>query len=110
MTQAEMPPFSLLISFWMIGAFLMAAKRFAEYRFIGNSATASGGAVAISGGAINLSTILIQSNSAAARFDDGTRTVGGTSYESESAAASSASASCKRRAAQGPIACVCAKR
>jgi decaprenyl-phosphate phosphoribosyltransferase len=40
-TQAEFPPFSLLISFWMIGAFFMAAKRFAEYRFIGHSATAS---------------------------------------------------------------------
>ena len=40
-TQAELPPISLLISFWMIGAFLMAAKRFAEYRFIGHSATAS---------------------------------------------------------------------
>jgi 4-hydroxybenzoate polyprenyltransferase len=40
-TQAEVPPFSLLISFWMIGAFFMAAKRLAEYRFIGNSETAS---------------------------------------------------------------------
>jgi 4-hydroxybenzoate polyprenyltransferase len=40
-TQAEVPPFSLLISFWMIGAFFMAAKRFAEYRFIANAETAS---------------------------------------------------------------------
>ena len=40
-TQAEVPPFSLLISFWMIGAFFMAAKRFAEYRFIANPETAS---------------------------------------------------------------------
>ena len=39
-TQSELPPFSLLISYWMLGAFFMAAKRFAEYRFIGNPATA----------------------------------------------------------------------
>lgn len=32
----EFPPVSLLISYWMIGAFLMAAKRFAEYRSLAN--------------------------------------------------------------------------
>lgn len=40
-TQSESPPFSLLVSYWMLGAFFMAAKRFAEYRFIGNPAKAS---------------------------------------------------------------------
>lgn len=34
-TQGEFPPVSLLISYWMIGAFFMASKRFAEYRSIG---------------------------------------------------------------------------
>ncbi len=34
------PPSSILIAYWMGGAFLMATKRFAEYRFIGNSETA----------------------------------------------------------------------
>jgi 4-hydroxybenzoate polyprenyltransferase len=38
LTSSEIPPLSLLFSYWMIGAFLMAAKRFAEYRSIGNSA------------------------------------------------------------------------
>ncbi len=31
---AEFPPVSLLIAYWMIGAFFMASKRFAEYRSI----------------------------------------------------------------------------
>jgi 4-hydroxybenzoate polyprenyltransferase len=30
------PPLSLAISYWMVGAFFMAMKRFAEYRHIGN--------------------------------------------------------------------------
>ena len=30
------PPVSLMISYWMIGAFFMAMKRYAEYRHIGN--------------------------------------------------------------------------
>lgn len=34
------PPSSILIAYWMGGAFLMATKRFAEYRFIGNTETA----------------------------------------------------------------------
>jgi decaprenyl-phosphate phosphoribosyltransferase len=33
-TTADFPPVSLLLSYWMIGAFFMAAKRFAEYRSI----------------------------------------------------------------------------
>jgi 4-hydroxybenzoate polyprenyltransferase len=35
-TAAEFPPVSLLISYWMIGAFFMAAKRLAEYRALDN--------------------------------------------------------------------------
>lgn len=31
------PPVSIIIAYWMGGAFLMATKRFAEYRLIGNS-------------------------------------------------------------------------
>lgn len=30
------PPCSIILGYWMCGAFLMAAKRFAEYRMIGN--------------------------------------------------------------------------
>jgi decaprenyl-phosphate phosphoribosyltransferase len=33
-------PSSLLIAYWMGGAFLMAVKRYSEYRFIGNKETA----------------------------------------------------------------------
>ncbi|MBO3272713.1 UbiA prenyltransferase family protein [Hymenobacter defluvii] len=33
----SLPPSSILIAYWMGGAFLMATKRFAEYRLIGNS-------------------------------------------------------------------------
>lgn len=32
----SLPPSSILLAFWMGGAFLMAVKRFAEFRFIGN--------------------------------------------------------------------------
>ncbi|HWE52160.1 MAG TPA: UbiA prenyltransferase family protein [Bryobacteraceae bacterium] len=35
-TEAVVPPVSLLIAYWMIGAFFMALKRFSEYREIGN--------------------------------------------------------------------------
>ncbi len=31
---SQVPPLSLLISYWMLGAFFMATKRFAEYRWI----------------------------------------------------------------------------
>lgn len=30
------PPLSFVMGYWMVGAFLMSAKRFAEYRMIGN--------------------------------------------------------------------------
>ncbi|MBN1912578.1 MAG: UbiA prenyltransferase family protein [Pirellulales bacterium] len=33
-TAATIPPVTLVVSYWMIGAFLMASKRFAEYRSI----------------------------------------------------------------------------
>jgi 4-hydroxybenzoate polyprenyltransferase len=32
----EFPPVSLLVAYWMIGAFFMASKRLAEYRYIGD--------------------------------------------------------------------------
>jgi 4-hydroxybenzoate polyprenyltransferase len=35
------PPISLLIAYWMAGAYFMAMKRFAEFRHIGNPATAA---------------------------------------------------------------------
>jgi 4-hydroxybenzoate polyprenyltransferase len=35
------PPVSLLISYWMIGAFFMATKRYAEYRHIGDARVAA---------------------------------------------------------------------
>ena len=31
-----LPPISIVIGYWMLGAFLMAIKRYAEYRMIGN--------------------------------------------------------------------------
>lgn len=37
----EVPPASLLISYWMVGCYFMAIKRFAEYRMIGDKALAS---------------------------------------------------------------------
>ncbi len=37
----EIPPVSLLGSYWMVGAFFMASKRFAEYRAIGNKQVAA---------------------------------------------------------------------
>jgi 4-hydroxybenzoate polyprenyltransferase len=36
----DFPPVSLLVAYWMIGAFFMAAKRFSEYRSIDNPAVA----------------------------------------------------------------------
>jgi decaprenyl-phosphate phosphoribosyltransferase len=38
---AAVPPVSLLMSYWMVGAFFMAMKRFAELRFIGDRVTAA---------------------------------------------------------------------
>jgi 4-hydroxybenzoate polyprenyltransferase len=40
-TAAEFPPVSLLLAYWMIGAFFMGAKRLAEYRFIGDGERAA---------------------------------------------------------------------
>jgi 4-hydroxybenzoate polyprenyltransferase len=38
---AHVPPLSLVISYWMVGAFFMAMKRYAEYRHIGNHRVAA---------------------------------------------------------------------
>lgn len=37
----RLPPVSLMIAYWMIGAFFMAIKRLAEYRHIGNPVVAA---------------------------------------------------------------------
>jgi hypothetical protein len=37
----HVPPMSLVISYWMIGAFFMAMKRYAEYRHIGDARVAA---------------------------------------------------------------------
>lgn len=37
----RVPPLSLALSYWMIGAFFMAMKRYAEYRHIGDPAVAA---------------------------------------------------------------------
>jgi hypothetical protein len=39
-TSTEFPPLSLLVSYWMIGAFFMATKRLAEFRYIGDPVAA----------------------------------------------------------------------
>ena len=39
-SSTEVPPLSLLIFYWMIGAFFMASKRFAEYRSIADKSSA----------------------------------------------------------------------
>ncbi len=39
-TAAEFPPVSLLIAYWMIGAFFMATKRLAEYRSLADPTVA----------------------------------------------------------------------
>lgn len=39
--DARVPPLSLAMAYWMAGAFLMATKRFAEYRHIGNPEVAA---------------------------------------------------------------------
>jgi 4-hydroxybenzoate polyprenyltransferase len=36
-----LPPLSLTLAYWMVGAFFMATKRFAEYRHIGDRAVAA---------------------------------------------------------------------
>jgi len=37
----KLPPLSLTLAYWMVGAFFMATKRFAEYRRIGNAEQAA---------------------------------------------------------------------
>lgn len=41
-TAVMLPPVSLLISYWMLGAYFMALKRFSEYRQIADHAVAAG--------------------------------------------------------------------
>lgn len=40
-TPAMVPPVSLMVAYWMVGAFFMASKRFAEYRMIADPAAAA---------------------------------------------------------------------
>lgn len=40
LVTTRFPPMSLAISYWMVGAFFMAMKRYAEYRHIGNAEVA----------------------------------------------------------------------
>jgi hypothetical protein len=35
------PPLSLLLAYWMVGAFFMATKRYAEYKYIGDTERAA---------------------------------------------------------------------
>ena len=37
----KVPPLSLILAYWMVGAFFMATKRFAEYRHIADAKTAA---------------------------------------------------------------------
>jgi len=39
--QDRVPPLSLVIAYWMVGAFFMATKRYAEFRHINNPAVAA---------------------------------------------------------------------
>ena len=41
LVDSYLPPVSLAIAYWMAGAFLMAVKRYAEYRHIGNPEVAA---------------------------------------------------------------------
>jgi decaprenyl-phosphate phosphoribosyltransferase len=41
LVTTHVPPLSLVISYWMVGAFFMAMKRFAEYRHIGDRKAAA---------------------------------------------------------------------
>jgi 4-hydroxybenzoate polyprenyltransferase len=41
LVTGHVPPLSLVISYWMIGAFFMAMKRYAEYRHIGDRRVAA---------------------------------------------------------------------
>lgn len=41
-TQSILPPASLLLSYWMLGAYFMGLKRFSEFRQIGDTVVAAG--------------------------------------------------------------------
>jgi len=41
LVTTQLPPVSLAVSYWMVGAFFMAMKRYAEYRHIANPAVAA---------------------------------------------------------------------
>ena len=41
LVTTQVPPLSLVISYWMVGAFFMGTKRYAEYRHIGDPAVAA---------------------------------------------------------------------
>src|SRR5439155_26304441 len=41
LVATAVPPLSLTLSYWMLGAFFMATKRFAEYRHIGDARIAA---------------------------------------------------------------------
>jgi 4-hydroxybenzoate polyprenyltransferase len=41
LVTSQFPPVSLAVSYWMVGAFFMAMKRYAEYRHIGNPTVAA---------------------------------------------------------------------
>ena len=41
LVTTQLPPLSLAISYWMVGAFFMAMKRYAEYRHIGDRRVAA---------------------------------------------------------------------
>ena len=41
LVPGKVPPLSLVLAFWMVGAFFMATKRFAEYRHIGDAKIAA---------------------------------------------------------------------
>lgn len=42
LVSGQFPPVSLAVSYWMVGAFFMAMKRYAEYRHIGDPKVAAG--------------------------------------------------------------------
>jgi decaprenyl-phosphate phosphoribosyltransferase len=41
LVTTHVPPLSLVLAYWMVGAFFMGMKRFAEFRFIGDPAVAA---------------------------------------------------------------------
>src|SRR5690606_25371848 len=41
LVPAQLPPMSLMISYWMVGAFFMGTKRFSEYRSINDPTRAA---------------------------------------------------------------------